>query len=182
MCFRCLCFQTLTFHNYKSLTSNTFLSYASGGCSCSEYLTVNQRNAVQAARFFVRKRGSQLYRCVFSFITRHWEIRRVSNLERTLIDQVCLASEKYLRVRKIFALHSRLIILIRIYHHCDVGILNRDRCHHERCEFSWFKWRIKFYTDVTKHGFMDRTGIKDSCLFYSVRDWHWAKWVLIACE
>ncbi len=103
-CFRCLCFWTLTFHNYNSLTSSAFLSYASGGLLHSEYLTINQRNAAQAARQFVwerereRERESQLYRSVFSVITHNWEIRRASNPERRLIDRVCLASEKHLRV------------------------------------------------------------------------------------
>lgn len=54
---RCLCVWTLTFHDYKSLTSSTFLSYVSGGL-CSEYITINQRNAAQAARLIVRERGS----------------------------------------------------------------------------------------------------------------------------
>lgn len=35
---------------------------------------------------------------LFSVITHNWEIRRASNQEHRLIDGVCLASEKHLRV------------------------------------------------------------------------------------
>lgn len=79
----------------QSRTSSTFLSYVSGGRLCPEYFIVNQRNAAQAARLFVRERRSHWYRSVSSQTTGRLGEHPVSV---RLMDTACLAYEKYLWV------------------------------------------------------------------------------------
>lgn len=128
-----------------------------------------------------RERESQLYRSVFSVITHNWEIRRASNLERRLIDGVCLPSEKHLRVN---VRHRENICSLSQTYHPNLELsLQWYRRFKQRCMPPWElgvqsvqMTHPTLYWWKQSASWFQRTGIKGSCLFFSVRDWHRAKW------